>query len=68
MSDCETLSFEDWCAKIDAELRDMLGLGRDDLPDMLYWQSWNDGESVDGMLIQICEENDLDPTEFGLEY
>ena len=36
-------TFEEWKAKVNAKFIQLLGLGCDDLPDMLYKDSYNAG-------------------------
>ena len=51
------MTFEEWIAKVDAILISICGLGHSDLPDMAYWDSWDDGVTPQEMVEDVLEDN-----------
>ena len=50
------MDFETWLAAVDAECVKLAGLGRDDIPDWCYWDSWESGETPNEAAVQALEE------------
>lgn len=48
-------TFDEWKRLVDRAVVKRSGIGCDDLPDVDYWQMWNDGTSPDDAMIEVLE-------------
>lgn len=51
------MTFENWIKEVDKILISTCGLGHDDLPDMAYWDCWDDGLTPQEMADDVLDEN-----------
>lgn len=54
------MTFEVWLAKVDRIVSAKCGVGVDDLADMCYRDSFEDGVTPSEMAADVFEENDVD--------
>jgi hypothetical protein len=54
------MTFEKWFAEVDSIVSSKCGIGVDDLPDMCYMDSFEDGVTPSEMAEDVFEENGVD--------
>ena len=52
------MTFKNWIKEVDTILIAICGLSHDDLPDMPYWDYWDDGVTPQEMADFTLDEND----------
>lgn len=52
------MTFDEWMGRVNFLCAQLLGgLTSSDLPDLNYWDCWNEGVTPFHMFVEICEDN-----------